>query len=769
MKSLSKIQIQTVKDSKCFKRPLSQPKDAPVAKKRGDILQSKQNQHIHTNVRIQQLYKKCTVAQTTMKPPRKTTPSKRGKGRVSVGRTPKAERKSKEKPQASAAHPTSAAVKSEKSAPVQPQLSGPSVIVQQTIPIPIQSPPPAVVQHHHHQQPHHHHHQQGQIGDDGGHSKIFVPQIATSKKDIASNLTKLISNTPQQPQPIVVAPYTTVGGSQPAVVDVVVTTMTTPTKSTINNLIQTTATGQKQQIIKMIPAQSIKISNNLLQKSLAGKLLGDSSSLPIGAKINFQLQPNVVSLPKTSTIHSASSIVAPPHTVSLTPSHAHHQLLADSSSSTSTTTTTTTYKVINAASSLVTAGQPSTHKIGTSRPQHHVNVKNNYKVQILSHQILQSPHNVQHKTITSPATTSPVKLTPNNVTTTLKSLQPKTQIKLIPSPAGIGKMLLKSTSGTVNKITGITQLKVPTSKVQLIGGTTTTQMIGDHQNHPLSSKPPPMIVMHKLNQMTGGNPLRGVKISKEMNKIIMNTKNVAPIKTNFVTTTAAASVTATSTGGRSGQPPQQNNVIVLGISEILPATMTNSNLSKSSVITEDTPVDIIQSLPSPSSSMAGDPEMIINGETTTMVDVVESSTQIMSSPIKTSSKTTTTKSEDVSMDGGVDGEKETPETTVETITDWEMELDQANQANISLRHGGERSSSSRGGGSGGKTESEGEINETTTTSDPNMDSAEEDLEDMLQDGLESTMSIEKEVHKHKVLQDSYESQPEDRLGEFFLN
>lgn len=392
----------------------------------------------------------------------------------------------------------------------------------------------------------------------GTNQQIFIPQIATSKKDIASNLTKLSLNTSTvQPVTVVYAnpfeettiikevrPILQKSQNSPTTIkspEWIQTTAATTIASTTNNI------GQQRQIKMILPSNvnnsSLPLINkkligsgtgtNILHRSLSGAKMIHTEKLTSssGNKVNINLQQKQI-LP----IEQFQEVLTVKGT-------------GGSSFIKNNNTATTTGK----------------------------------KVQIINQQIL------------THATNSPVKL-PQGMQ--LKSLQSKGNVKIIAAPGG-GKMIIKpsgiissaispelhSTKSLQQRISGITQIKtistspnnkVAIQKVQLMPITKTA---GGKS----------VILMQKFNNQA----LRGVTLTKDGNKMIMQNSNKILQQQQKLQENVPYQQ-------QQQQQLKNQNVIVVGYSEQSEQKqLIEEEILDKNVINEDTPVDII---PSPSST-----------------------------------------------------------------------------------------------------------------------------------------------------------------------
>lgn len=498
----------------------------------------------------------------------------------------------------------------------------------------------------------------------GTNQQIFVPQIATSKKDIASNLTKLsLSGSASQPVTVVYAnpfedttlikevrPILQKSQNSPTTTNIkspewiqTTTATTTTIAPAANNSIQNI--GQRH--IKMILPASVNNSlplinkkltvpaTNILQRSLSGAKMIHTEKITSasGNKVNIHLQQKQI-VPVSSTEHFQSSPTS-----------------------------------IGSIQEVLTVKGTNTG-VGVIQNQ----IKNNNtatttgkKVQIINQQIL------------SHATNSPVKL-PQGMQ--LKSLQSKGNVKIIAAPGG-GKMIIKPSTGSAispemhstkslqQRISGITQIKTistsPNNKVAI-------QKV---QLMPISKGGgKSVILMQKFNNQA----LRGVTLTKDGNKMIMQNSN---------------KILQQQQKSQENVPYQQQlknqNVIVVGYSEQSDKQLSEEEIFDKNVINEDTPVDII---PSPSSIQT----------TTTTTVVNENSDNSIKSDFRTTQIMKHLKSATTVQTGGVAGRnkilnqsranlkdvkiihKKLPTVNLVTSneqasssTDWEEELDEANK------------------------------------------------------------------------------------------
>lgn len=629
-----------------LKRSLPSPNDnanMPLLKKRGEISLNKPNQHIQatetsatleiddeesnpptlipTNSRIQQLYHSHTKLQARNK---KITQPKRGKARVSIFEgQDKVEKKIKDKIQ------TPLKVDSDNEnfllTKIDNELSSPPLPASSTQTI---------------------------TTIDG---QVYSPQIATSKKDIATNLTKLNFNTPQS--------VNVVFTQQPLESQNIVKTQTMITSTP--KLIQSTS-NISQHTLKMISQPNFKITQNQIIPKGAKMIntnIVETNKL-IGSKLSFNTQNQQQKSTVPLTVSPAPKTVVPVLSTSNIISPA--TLNIDSSVKYSKTSPLHSSVVPNLTIPDLT-GKVSHQKLLASVSNVKStpttiasNINNPPKVQILNQQIIHSPNH-----LLKVASTPPIKITAQN-NFPMKTIQGKaSHIKLIPTSSGMNKVVIKSNATTGNKLAGITQIKslAPISTTFQVASTnvatTPVQSYQKVQLMPMKSAPggdaakSNLIVMQKFNQMTSSTLLRSVKFPKDMNKIILNSRNImspssVQLKSNNITAIQQSTVNS------------QNNVVVLGISEqkndksMNKLVVEKNNLS--TVITEDTPVDILTSNSPPNSNA----QIILNG----------------SGGLETTNQ---------SRDDGANRFNEKKTTLILNAnkemaeTDWEVELDQQNQ------------------------------------------------------------------------------------------
>lgn len=639
------FQVQAAIDEKVnLKRSLSTQNDnitAPLLKKRGEILLNKSNSAtqksemntqsekddedsnppsvLPANTRIQQLYHSHTKLQARHK---KITLPKRAKARALTTQE-KIEKKMVEKLQ------TPLKVDSEDSEDpmlmkIDNALSSP--------PLPLSST-------------------QTLTTLDG---QVYSPQIATSKKDIATNLTKLNFNTPQSVNVVFTQQPSE---SQQNIVKTQTMITSTP------KLIQSTS-NLSQHTLKMIPQPNFKISQNQLIAKGA-KMINTSiveSNKLIGTKLSFTTQNSQqksavpVSPKPVIPLLSTTSIISP-STLNVDTSGKYSKSSPLHSSVVPNLTIPDLTGKASQQKLLANIGtvKSSSGAITSTPTVIATNINNPPKVQILNQQIIHSPNH-----LLKPTLTPPIKITAQN-NFPMKTIQGKaSHIKLMPS-SGMNKVVIKSNA--TNKIAGITQLKSLTPISSTFQGTTTNIVTTPAQSYqkvqlmPIKSTPGDgsgksnLIVMQKLNQLPSSTMLRSVKFPKDMNKIILNSRNI-------ISSPSSVQIKSNNNNAATQQSTLNplNNVIVLGMSESTNDKTMNKIVNEknlSSVITEDTPVDILTSNSPPNLNT----QIILNGS---------GELEATAATNQSDGKKTTTLI--------LNASKEIEE------TDWEVELDQQNKA-----------------------------------------------------------------------------------------
>lgn len=491
--------------------------------------------------------------------------------------------------------------------------------------------------------------------------QVYSPQIATSKKDIATNLTKLSFSAPQSVN-VVFTQQT--GESQPGISKSQTITTSTP------KLIQSTS-NITQHTLKMIPQSNFKLAQNQIVAK-GSKMISTSimdSSKFVGSKLSINAQ-NVHHKPVVPMALSPAprnimpvltqtvpNIISPTglnidSTIKYAKTSPIHSSIVPNLTIPDLTGSKVTQKILTNVGPL---------KTGTTTTTIASNINNPPKVQILNQQIIHSPNH-----LIKAASTPPIKIQAQN-NFSMKTIQTgkASQIKLIPTSSGMNKVVIKSNATTPNKLTGITQLKSITP-IASTGFQATTANVASVPTHtyqkvqlmPMKSTGPDgaksnLIVMQKLNQIPTSS-LRSVKIPKDMNKLILNSRSIASpatvqIKTNNNAITASQQSSINS----------QNNVIVVGFSEQKnDKSIMKVAVEKNAVITEDTPVDIISSNSPPNSNS----QIILNGS-----GAIEASSHVQSGLSRFDEKKSTIPLHAASVNKDI------------VETDWEVELDQQNK------------------------------------------------------------------------------------------
>lgn len=420
---------------------------------------------------------------------------------------------------------------------------------------------------------------QSPTGTSSTNQQIFVPQIATSKKDIATNLTKLSLNTSSsQPVTVVYANPFDDTSIIKEVRPILQKSQNSPNTTNIKSpeSIQTTATATATLTTTTAPpATSNNSIQNIGQRQI--KMIMPAAivnnSMPI---VNKKL----TSVPSTNILHRSLSGAKMIHTEKITSTSGNKvnihlqqkQIVPVSSSeifSSSPTSIGSFQEVITVKGTGIIQNQIKNNNTATTTGK---------KVQIINQQILSHAH-----------TNSPVKL-PQGMH--LKTLQSKGNVKIIAAPGG-GKMIIKpsivsatspemhSTKSLQQRISGITQIKTistsPNNKVAI-------QKV---QLMPLTKSGKNVILMQKFNNQA----LRGVTLTKDGNKIIMQNSNKILQQQQKLQENVPY---------QQQQQIKNQNVIVVGYSEQSDSKqqLTENEIFEKNVINEDTPVDII---PSPSS------------------------------------------------------------------------------------------------------------------------------------------------------------------------
>lgn len=420
---------------------------------------------------------------------------------------------------------------------------------------------------------------QSPTGKSSTNQQIFVPQIATSKKDIATNLTKLSLNTSSsQPVTVVYANPFDDTSIIKEVRPILQKSQNSPNTTNIKSpeSIQTTATATATLTTTTAPpATSNNSIQNIGQRQI--KMIMPAAivnnSMPI---VNKKL----TSVPSTNILHRSLSGAKMIHTEKITSTSGNKvnihlqqkQIVPVSSSeifSSSPTSIGSFQEVITVKGTGIIQNQIKNNNTATTTGK---------KVQIINQQILSHAH-----------TNSPVKL-PQGMH--LKTLQSKGNVKIIAAPGG-GKMIIKpsivsatspemhSTKSLQQRISGITQIKTistsPNNKVAI-------QKV---QLMPLTKSGKNVILMQKFNNQA----LRGVTLTKDGNKMIMQNSNKILQQQQKLQENVPY---------QQQQQIKNQNVIVVGYSEQSDSKqqLTENEIFEKNVINEDTPVDII---PSPSS------------------------------------------------------------------------------------------------------------------------------------------------------------------------